>query len=709
LAGATPATLWAQSSTGTLYVTVHFESRPLAGAFVRSGRIGGVADSAGVARLELPGGLTRVTVTHPGFRPWSFEITIVADAPQRVDAALQPSQGEDESPAAVAPRSRWRLADEPVAAAVVDGRALAHATQLHPASLAKLLQSVPGVRAQQLSGPLGATRFRVRGLPGQYTALLADGLPTLGSLPNAFRPLELSPFDLARAELIPGPTAALYGPVALGGVLNLVSRPADRDTARLAVRQSSEKGGEVMVWGARRLSPVAGATLSLEFHQQRLVDADDDQWSEFPRAIRFAVRPRLFIERPQGDEVFATAGLVTEDRTGGFLLGPGNDDPYREERRTRRFDIGVRGRRATSHTGRLEVRFAGTLQSTAHRFDDLRENDRRSTLFGEVAYSDVRGAATVTAGIAYQRDALRPRDLSQFDYTYSAPSVFAHVGVAASATVSAALSGRCEYHNLYGLMCTPRISALFRPRPELQARIGLGAGYHAPTPLADDAEVLGYHGTVASGINLERGLGGSLDVEWHRGRFEASGFFSVTRIRSPARLIPFIGDPALRLRLVNVSEPTRVLAASLAAGYRVEPLVLELFYGYLNGSEGVPGGSGRRELGLTPRHTIGVDLIWEGPPNGTWAEVRAAFTGPQSVWDSPFRTRTPAYTVTDVLVSQPMGRARLYVSAENLFDLRQRQYEPILLPTPAEGGRRTTTPWVPLHGRVISLGAIVDW
>jgi iron complex outermembrane receptor protein len=123
----------------------------------------------------------------------------------------------------------------------------------------------------------------------------------------------------------------------------------------------------------------------------------------------------------------------------------------------------------------------------------------------------------------------------------------------------------------------------------------------------------------------------------------------------------------------------------------------------------VPGGTGRRELALTPRHSLGADLVWEGPSNGTWAELRAAYTGPQSVWDNPFRTRTPGYTVTDVLVSQPMGRARLYVSIDNVFDVKQRHYEPILLPAPVEGGRRTAAPWVPLQGRVISLGATVDW
>ncbi|MEZ4589451.1 MAG: hypothetical protein R2909_24000, partial [Gemmatimonadales bacterium] len=80
----------AQDGTGTLLVRVlaRADSSPLPGAFVRSGRIGAVADSSGLATLSLPGGLTQVSVTSPGFRTWAFEITIVPNAPQRVEAPL---------------------------------------------------------------------------------------------------------------------------------------------------------------------------------------------------------------------------------------------------------------------------------------------------------------------------------------------------------------------------------------------------------------------------------------------------------------------------------------------------------------------------------------------------------------------------------------------------------------------------------------------
>jgi hypothetical protein len=89
--------------------------------------------------------------------------------------------------------------------------------------------------------------------------------------------------------------------------------------------------------------------------------------------------------------------------------------------------------------------------------------------------------------------------------------------------------------------------------------------------------------------------------------------------------------------------------------------------------------------------------------------LETVYSGRQFVWDNPNRTETRAYTVMHALVSQRAGAARLYVSGENLFDVKLANYDPVLLAAPAEGGRRMPTPWAPLRGRVISLGALVDW
>lgn len=61
------------------------------------------------------------------------------------------------------------------------------------------------------------------------------------------------------------------------------------------------------------------------------------------------------------------------------------------------------------------------------------------------------------------------------------------------------------------------------------------------------------------------------------------------------------------------------------------------------------------------------------------------------------------------MVTQRVGPARLAFNADNLFDVRPMKDEPFLLPHPGLGGRRTVTPWGPVDGRVLSLGALIDF
>lgn len=56
------------------------------------------------------------------------------------------------------------------------------------------------------------------------------------------------------------------------------------------------------------------------------------------------------------------------------------------------------------------------------------------------------------------------------------------------------------------------------------------------------------------------------------------------------------------------------------------------------------------------------------------------------------------------IVATPVGSARLFINAENLLDVRQTRVDPLLLPAPGVGGRRTTDVWSLLEGRTFNAG-----
>ncbi len=80
------------------------------------------------------------------------------------------------------------------------------------------------------------------------------------------------------------------------------------------------------------------------------------------------------------------------------------------------------------------------------------------------------------------------------------------------------------------------------------------------------------------------------------------------------------------------------------------------------------------------------------------------YTGAQRLEANPYRTESPPYSVFGVLVTRRMGRVLLFINGENLNDVRQTQWDPLLRPSRGVDGRWTVDAWAPLDGRNINGG-----
>ncbi|MGH8076755.1 MAG: TonB-dependent receptor plug domain-containing protein [Lysobacter sp.] len=143
-------------------------------------------------------------------------------------------------------RSRRRVSEEPIRVEVIQQEEIEEKLLMTPGNIAMLVAETGGVRVQVTSPALGASNIRMQGMRGRYTQLLADGLPLYGGQASSIGLLQIPPTDLARVEIIKGAASALYGPSALGGVINLISRrPRDEREAELLLNTTSRDGRDV--------------------------------------------------------------------------------------------------------------------------------------------------------------------------------------------------------------------------------------------------------------------------------------------------------------------------------------------------------------------------------------------------------------------------------------------------------------------------------
>jgi outer membrane receptor for ferrienterochelin and colicins len=60
--------------------------------------------------------------------------------------------------------------------------------------------------------------------------------------------------------------------------------------------------------------------------------------------------------------------------------------------------------------------------------------------------------------------------------------------------------------------------------------------------------------------------------------------------------------------------------------------------------------------------------------------------------------------VFGIMVTRRVGRALLFINGENLTDVRQTRWEPLLRPARGVDGRWTVDAWAPLDGRNVNGG-----
>ncbi|GJM12384.1 MAG: TonB-dependent receptor [Pseudohongiella sp.] len=112
------------------------------------------------------------------------------------------------------------------ATTVIDKEAIRQASAQN---LAGLLAGVPGMQFSPSGGQGAQTSLFMRGTESDHTLILVDGVQMTTNSGPAGR-LEFIPLDqIERVEIVRGPRSSVYGSEAIGGVVNIITKPNVRE------------------------------------------------------------------------------------------------------------------------------------------------------------------------------------------------------------------------------------------------------------------------------------------------------------------------------------------------------------------------------------------------------------------------------------------------------------------------------------------------
>lgn len=415
------------------------------------------------------------------------------------------------------------LRDAPASISLVSREDL-HTMQYR--DLAEALKDVEGVDVRGGTGKTGGFNVSIRGMPSDYTLFLIDGIrqnaPTevgqngFGDALTSFMPPASA---IERIEVIRGPMSTLYGSDAVGGVVNIITRPATRewrsDASIEGNRPQDSRWGGMYKADLQVSGPLIQDQLSLALRGNRMEresservnptgnantrDPAPPQSRQYSTGARLTWTPdarhRIWLDTQQDRTWYDNSDC----RLGGFdfldcntgqprAIAPGYHDALRFNREQSlvahrsQLDIGLLESSIThNETAFLGRTIASSARPQGHADIGTDRTLKASNLLldSKLLVSAV-DRHTVTLGMQYWQADLTDTFLEQADQGQESWALFAEDEWMLSDTLTATLGLRYDNYQRFGGELTPRAYLVWNPAPDWTFKGGSGRGYKAP-------------------------------------------------------------------------------------------------------------------------------------------------------------------------------------------------------------------------------------
>jgi outer membrane receptor for ferrienterochelin and colicins len=167
------------------------------------------------------------------------------DGDEDAETSVEPSAGQLEEVVVTGSRRKQTLADSPVATEVITREQVERSGAVN---LAELLEEHPGIRIVRT--PQAGATIQMQGLESKYVLVLIDNQRTVGRVQSQNDLSRIAAEDIERIEIVKGPSSALYGSDAIGGVVHIITKRSRkpfeaRAIAEYGQRNTVELGGHV--------------------------------------------------------------------------------------------------------------------------------------------------------------------------------------------------------------------------------------------------------------------------------------------------------------------------------------------------------------------------------------------------------------------------------------------------------------------------------
>lgn len=517
----------------------------------------------------------------------------------------------------------------------------------------EVLRTVPGLDVSRQGSDGSLTSVFFRGTNSTQALVLVDGARVNSPYFSGYDFSGVTTENVERIEIVRGPFSALYGSDAIGGVIQIFTRPATR---ALSARATVEAGDAGQRQGSVFASAGAGPFSAAASYRNARVGGDrpNSDWKEENGSVRLQADP--------SDAVRVALEAAILDGNVGVPGPVGAESPrarggFREER----IEIPITLKPAPEHqTSVIVARVASkpSFRNPDDPFGFTSSDTDAVTWQARAAETWRRGNNELTAFASWERWQVDARN-SFGTSLDGARSTLWGTGLqdqVAFGTAWVATAGvRYDHHSDFGTAWSPRATLVWLSKDAIwKIRVSAGRAFRAPSV----GELL-YPFSGNPNLQPERSTSYEVGVERYlpNGRVEVSFFWNDLR------------DLIVYDFAANKNENVgRARTRGIETGWRhrlFDSLDLDVGYTYLDATDR----STNLALLRRPRHRAFLSASWR-PIERLTVSPRATFSGSRADVDplTFSRVRNPSFVRYDLFVRYELVRVAPYARLENLAD-----------------------------------------
>ncbi|MFN8310222.1 MAG: TonB-dependent receptor plug domain-containing protein [Chitinophagales bacterium] len=709
-----PATLLAQYPFA-IHVTDLRENESLPGVTIllldSAMNTAAVTDSAGLATFpSIPEGPQNFQLSMVGY----FKKKIKVNFPQKrsdqiEEVFLEPSTTELEEVTVISTRTKIKAEELPTRVEVISEDEVAERMLDKPSDISHAVKEQPGVQLQRTSASSGMFNIRLQGLRGKYVQVLKDGFPVYGGLSQNISISQIPPLDIRQIEIIKGPASTLYGGDAIAGVINLISKePNEKPVYDFLVSGETTKSVDVAAFASQQIKWF-GYSLMAQYRNQQAKDWNVDSFSDIPKLDRWSVAPTLFFNLAKRTKLQVGANIAGEWRKGGAMPAIyGRNDTtfsYLEKNTTARYGGQLKLEHDMETKGKLILRHSTNFFSRKLQIYDYHFGGNQLSTISEINYQWRNRRHSVVAGIDFRtdgfqenKDTVSPRSYQFYTAGWFAQEIFT---VNEKTVLEAGM--RLDYNNRYHFFPLPHAAWLQKWNTVFHTRLNFAMGYKLPTVFQDEAESANfrYVQPIADSIKPERSIGGTLDFKvyvpakngW---KITITELVFYTRIFTPLVASQKKWSNAIYFRSANGHIQSVGLESNLQVAYRG----ISLNVGYTLQDQSRYIEKVQSVAPLTSKHILSILAGYE-MPNRFAVGLDCYYYSPQQLSNGNV---TRGIWEMGLVAQLFFKWVNFFANLENILDIRQSRYAPIVTADPTFKTPRFTEVYAPLEGRVLNVG-----